>query len=95
MNFITSSSHDNMECKMLKYSIFLKQKVDFKMVPAVKSVENTDHALHQHVLRMIGRSTEKKKFVGIPDSLFLTGLNNEVRAPLFSSVQDLYDSQYA
>lgn len=27
------------------YSILFEQKADFNMVPAVKSVENTDHAL--------------------------------------------------
>lgn len=44
---------------------------------------------------MIGGSTEKKKFVGISDLLVLTGLSVELEAPLFSTVQDLYDSQYA
>lgn len=50
---------------------------------------------NQYVLGMIGGSTKKKKFLGISDLLFLIRLNDELGAPFFSSVQDLYDSQYA
>lgn len=40
-------------------------------------------------------STANKRIGGTPDLLFLMGLNDELGAHLFSSVQDSYDSQYA
>lgn len=66
------------------------QKVDFHMVPIVKLVENTDPAL-QLICSKNGESTEKKKFLGISDLLFLIRFNDELGPPLFSSVQELYD----
>lgn len=85
---------------MLKYSILCKQKVDFNIFPVLKSVENTVHAIKSSAssskgLRMIVGSTAKKKTGRMPDLLFLMGLNDELGAHLFISVQDSYDSQYA
>ena len=94
-----SSSHQNIECQMLKYSILFKQKVDFDIFPMLKSMENAVHAIKSsasssNILRMIAGSMAKKRIGGMLDLLFLTELNDELGAHLFSSVQDSYDSQY-